>query len=736
VTIIPANVDLSALGIYNVKSPPYNAYGDGTHDDTIPIQLAVNDAFEAGGGIVYLPSGKYLINGSNDPSTGPPQFVRPTQPGGNNGTYGGTTIIPTDPGTGSPYVLVGNTSPNNGNGTMLPNGPVLLFDNVVLAGDGPEQSILLAGENIYGGWMLGPDGSRQSGQVVATANWWADYLDSGGFPTPYEDGFYAHKVIVRDLSIDCQGQFCTNHGQPQMVFNAGVLEVNPVLTFASNGVTPVGQLSGDALTIHATENFTITRVWVYDGNVNGILAAGINNSNMWPNGPLPESFQQIVGGHLYFAANPVYARNPRNAQQSNIPIMNGTISECQVDMNYPEWLAGSSSSPAGSTGQLPIRAVGCGAIILAYNRVGQRNTPSNFPAVTAPLSNLPNVAPNTNDAMDLPGCWHVLAIGNILTACGDGIGSHGNGDMIVIGNVMYNFGSVGFDGGQTNGKSASQTVIMGNTFFLGSDSGSRQPAIYLNDSLGGGAFNPQVPVSATATPGSVVISGNAIYGSAYSPMIHIQTYGVTVTGNVLDYGGVQPPEQPTFGGGDNGPGSGPPEVVVWPAPNGAGIQVLGNDVIIEGNMFRNAGPPGTPVTAAVGVSLSPTPITGDVFRVIVKGNIFDPTIGTPIQSGTGSLRGIRVLDNIGVNPAGVLPPGLIPFPLSGATFANPYPYDCFVTVNVPSGAAVSAVTLNGAVTGTSITAGTQKAFLVKAGGTIELTYTTTTLPISWTWVGL
>jgi Pectate lyase superfamily protein len=129
-TTIPDNVDVNALGIYNVKY--YGAQGDGTTDDTIAIQAAINAAYTAGGGIVYLPSASYLINGGLTGGT----------------TYPGTTPIPSVPGLEIPYHLTGITSPNNGGGSNLPNGPILLFDNVTLAGDGPDKSILLAGPDI------------------------------------------------------------------------------------------------------------------------------------------------------------------------------------------------------------------------------------------------------------------------------------------------------------------------------------------------------------------------------------------------------------------------------------------------------------------------------------------------------------------------------------------------------------------------------------------------------------
>lgn len=47
---------------YNVKTPPYNAKGNGVADDTTTIQTCINDCASSGGGYVYVPSGTYMIN--------------------------------------------------------------------------------------------------------------------------------------------------------------------------------------------------------------------------------------------------------------------------------------------------------------------------------------------------------------------------------------------------------------------------------------------------------------------------------------------------------------------------------------------------------------------------------------------------------------------------------------------------------------------------------------------------
>lgn len=50
-------------GVINVKFAPYNARGNGSTDDTAAIQAALN-AVPTGGGIVYLPPGRYKITSS------------------------------------------------------------------------------------------------------------------------------------------------------------------------------------------------------------------------------------------------------------------------------------------------------------------------------------------------------------------------------------------------------------------------------------------------------------------------------------------------------------------------------------------------------------------------------------------------------------------------------------------------------------------------------------------------
>lgn len=54
----------SGPGYVNVRDAPYNAAGDGTTNDAPAFQHALDDVGNQGGGIVFVPTGNYLIDGS------------------------------------------------------------------------------------------------------------------------------------------------------------------------------------------------------------------------------------------------------------------------------------------------------------------------------------------------------------------------------------------------------------------------------------------------------------------------------------------------------------------------------------------------------------------------------------------------------------------------------------------------------------------------------------------------
>lgn len=94
----PASALIGTDGYYfNVKD--YGAVGNGIVDDTASIQSAINAALAAGGGVVLLPSGRYLVGGGlliDDGPTTKSIVLQGVNPGPlfNGPTWaGGTTIV-------------------------------------------------------------------------------------------------------------------------------------------------------------------------------------------------------------------------------------------------------------------------------------------------------------------------------------------------------------------------------------------------------------------------------------------------------------------------------------------------------------------------------------------------------------------------------------------------------------------------------------------------------------------
>lgn len=56
------NIEVTWLPIYNVMDAPYSAHANDTDDDVSHIQAAVDAAYNAGGGIVFLPEGNYYLH--------------------------------------------------------------------------------------------------------------------------------------------------------------------------------------------------------------------------------------------------------------------------------------------------------------------------------------------------------------------------------------------------------------------------------------------------------------------------------------------------------------------------------------------------------------------------------------------------------------------------------------------------------------------------------------------------
>lgn len=126
--------------LYVATDVTWGAYGDGVHDDTAAIQSALNAAGANGGGIVYLPAGKYHLSNTLDvPSgvelrgafelrhgttPGPDGHAKGTvlEPYGGQGTTNGPPAVALEAGAGLRGVTVSYESQNN---TCIPFPPTI-----------------------------------------------------------------------------------------------------------------------------------------------------------------------------------------------------------------------------------------------------------------------------------------------------------------------------------------------------------------------------------------------------------------------------------------------------------------------------------------------------------------------------------------------------------------------------------------------------------------------------------
>lgn len=123
---------MSIPGYVDVRSPPYSAAGDGVTDDTNAIQQALSDVGNSGGGVVFLPTGNYMIAThlfvpANTSLVG--VFRAPTAFSQNKGT---TLLAVEGAGdeTGTAFITLG---PNKQESNAVLDGVTIFYPNQVMS---------------------------------------------------------------------------------------------------------------------------------------------------------------------------------------------------------------------------------------------------------------------------------------------------------------------------------------------------------------------------------------------------------------------------------------------------------------------------------------------------------------------------------------------------------------------------------------------------------------------------
>lgn len=196
--------------VYNVKD--FGAKGDGSTNDTSAIQAAVNAARSAGGGVVYIPTGTYIVTGQSSKS----------------------------------------------------KGAILLYDNITLQGDGMGESTL----KMKSGWSGDVTGILRTPFGVATHDVAVHDLTLDGNRANTSgkiDGFFCGgapgtTTTVRNVILDqVEIKDCSGYG-----FDPHERTVNMTI---SNSVSHGNGLDG--FTLDFLANSTISNNLAYDNDRHG-----------------------------------------------------------------------------------------------------------------------------------------------------------------------------------------------------------------------------------------------------------------------------------------------------------------------------------------------------------------------------------------------------------------------------------------------------------------------------------
>ena len=237
--------------VYSVKDPAFGAAGDGVADDTAEIQAAIDAAEAAGGGVVYLPAGQYLISAQllvND----------------HNVAIVGEGMYQTE--------IITNTA----------NHTILRFNqcNYVSVRDIKVNNAIYAGANeTYGIWFSECDyinvtrvyayDCDEAGIMVAWNR------TGGGFPYTYQD---SSNVQITDC-------ICTHSPEGSGVYVARASHVIIKGCYCYNNAT-------DGIYLQGCQSSTVIGNICLDNGVTGIRAIGYSDSD--PGDPVNKTLTDIA----------------------------------------------------------------------------------------------------------------------------------------------------------------------------------------------------------------------------------------------------------------------------------------------------------------------------------------------------------------------------------------------------------------------------------------------------------
>ena len=303
------------MAIYNVRD--YGATGDGSSNDRAAIQRALDDAYTAGGGSVYLPAGTYAIA----PTAGTKATYAGLQIRDNVTVYGdgmGDTVIKVMDGyaggmTGIMRTPYGQENANitvrdltlDGNRANTTGKVDGWFNGFIPGQDGKDTNITLERMEIKNASGYGFDPHEQTvGLVIRDSvahgngldGFVADYIVDGLFENnvSYGNDRHGFNIVTSTNDFTMRNNVAYDNNGGGIVIQRGTDNIPSPQNILIEG----GEVYGNALEgilIKMSDNVTVSGVKIYENGTYGIRLHGSSNSTIEDNEVFDNSQSQQAG---------------------------------------------------------------------------------------------------------------------------------------------------------------------------------------------------------------------------------------------------------------------------------------------------------------------------------------------------------------------------------------------------------------------------------------------------------
>lgn len=232
---IPGGIPTYPVGV-NVKNSPYNAYGDGVHDDSQAIQKAI--AACPNGSAVYFPAGTYLVSTNvvippGYPNSYPSIALRGAGPGTTTielGAHDDEDVIYFKHGTqlGTPTAITGGLSQNSSSITVASASGISPGTILSITQLNDTNFVSIQTYDSYNNNIVSSSATyNSSGTYTVSVSAGTTYLLTlGGYDTSCVNGGQTINGPTATAKLVPSGSTVTLHGTPNSPVTAQIMQYN------------------------------------------------------------------------------------------------------------------------------------------------------------------------------------------------------------------------------------------------------------------------------------------------------------------------------------------------------------------------------------------------------------------------------------------------------------------------------------------------------------------------------